>query len=560
MSTVLGAIVIARNGDRREYYQDPKTYAPSLTDSTALGVVRGSLGLRNQTLTFFLRAAYLTPGSASFISSISGDIADTQQVKVRAKAGGEGSVVFDSAVALLQGLFPPSSRNKITLANETVVTAPLGGYQYIPMETVEPGNDRSLESWTDCPAFQKHVASFHGSDEFKTKAKDAAGFFQDIKDYIFGRPANLENIWNIYDFMSTQLTYNQTYAYRLPPSYIDQARALADFHEDGIFSDEEPNGVGNIAGRTLLHTILTSLERIAFNGDPLQFMLVQTSYQPFISLFHQTEMIEENPELKGIPNFGSALAIELRRGSPPDLRDFLRFKFKNGTADPQDWRLLHPFGHHADIPLTEFIYRAEGAAITSNKQWAQVCGTSPGFSATARQAAGKTSVQLALGSMLFFALFVIIAVLRAKRVRAGLSSWSAFHTHFDASHYDGLSQWHFPLIYSLACTKSGTTVCWAMRLSRCILTLVQPKAQDFFRAFADAGVYILDLTASRQIEDMFSAMACRRTAELGYRQQYSAWTPARTMVIVVALLTFRRDHNSRPGNNSRPIFGSTASF
>ncbi|KAJ7776364.1 histidine phosphatase superfamily [Mycena metata] len=409
--SVLGAIVIARNGDRGEYYQDPKTYAPSLTDSTALGVSDLHL-LGSQ-----LRAAYLTPGSASFISSISGDLADTQQVKVRAKAGGEGSVVFDSAVALLQGLFPPSSRNKITLANETVVTAPLGGYQYIPMETVEPGNDRSLESWTDCPAFQKHIASFHGSDEFKAKAKEATGFFQDVKDYIFGRPANLENI--IYDFISTQLTYNQTYAYRLPPSYIDQARALADFHEDGVFSDEEPNGVGNIAGRTLLHTILTSLERMASKDDPLQLMLVQTSYQPFISLFHQTEMVKENPELKGIPNFGSALTIELRSGSPPDLRDFLRFKFKNGTADPQDWRLLHPFGQHADIPLTEFIYRAEGAAITSNKEWAKVCGTTPSFSATARQAAGKTSVQLALGSMLFFALFVIIAVLRSKRVRAG---------------------------------------------------------------------------------------------------------------------------------------------
>lgn len=53
-------------------------------------------------------------------------------MKVRAKAGGEGTVVFDSAIALLQGLFPPNSRNRITLADGTVVTAPLGGYQYVP--------------------------------------------------------------------------------------------------------------------------------------------------------------------------------------------------------------------------------------------------------------------------------------------------------------------------------------------------------------------------------------------------------------------------------------------
>ncbi|KAJ6461590.1 histidine phosphatase superfamily [Mycena vitilis] len=409
MSTVLGVIVIARNGDRREFYQDPKSYAPSLTDSTALGV--SDL----HTLGTELRATYLTPGSSSFISDISGDIADTQQVKVRVKAGGEGTVVFDSATALLQGLFPPNPKNKITLANGQVVTAPLGGYQYVPMETVEPGNDRSMESWTDCPEFKKHIAAFHDSDAFKAKAKEAAPFFQDIKDYVFGRTTTLENIWNIYDFMNTQLTYNQTYAYRLPPSYIDQARALANFHEDGVFSDEKASGVGNIAGRTLLHTILSSLERIAFNDDPLQLMVVQTSYQPFISLFHQTEIVKQKPELKAIPNFGAALAIELRRGSPPDLRDFLRFKFRNGTAE--DWSLIYPFGQHADIPLTEFIYRAEGSAITSNKQWAQVCGISPGFSTMAKAVVGKTAIQFAVSSMLFFVLFAIAGVLVRKRVQ-----------------------------------------------------------------------------------------------------------------------------------------------
>jgi hypothetical protein len=69
------------------------------------------------------------PGSASFISSISADLADTQQVKVLAKAR---PVVFNSAIALLQGLFPPNPDNNITLTDSTVVMAPLGGYQYIP--------------------------------------------------------------------------------------------------------------------------------------------------------------------------------------------------------------------------------------------------------------------------------------------------------------------------------------------------------------------------------------------------------------------------------------------
>lgn len=40
LSKVLGVIVIARNGDRYNYYQDPVTYAGSNTETTALGVVR----------------------------------------------------------------------------------------------------------------------------------------------------------------------------------------------------------------------------------------------------------------------------------------------------------------------------------------------------------------------------------------------------------------------------------------------------------------------------------------------------------------------------------------
>ncbi|KAG6884423.1 hypothetical protein C0993_011272 [Termitomyces sp. T159_Od127] len=124
--------------------------------------------------------------------------------------------------------------------------------------------------------------------------------------------------------------------------------SLANFHEDGVFSDKHITGIGNIAGRTLLHTIITSLEGIAFNGDPLQFLLVQTTYQPFISFFHQTGITDEHPEYKGIPSYSSAIVIDLRRGSPPDLRDFLRIKFKNGTSDLRD---VHVFGHHSDIPL-----------------------------------------------------------------------------------------------------------------------------------------------------------------------------------------------------------------
>lgn len=84
----------------------------------------------------FLRKTYLSSGSSSFIDGMSSDLVDNKEVKVRVKAGGEGTVVFDSTIALLQGLYPPNPNNKIVLANGTTVVAPLGGYQYVPGMTV----------------------------------------------------------------------------------------------------------------------------------------------------------------------------------------------------------------------------------------------------------------------------------------------------------------------------------------------------------------------------------------------------------------------------------------
>jgi prostatic aicd phosphatase len=77
----------------------------------------------------FLRQRYLDTRSPHFIQGIDGAIANPNQIQARADAGGEGGVIFNSALALLQGLFPPQSGVNDTLANGTTVIAPLGGYQ-----------------------------------------------------------------------------------------------------------------------------------------------------------------------------------------------------------------------------------------------------------------------------------------------------------------------------------------------------------------------------------------------------------------------------------------------
>lgn len=50
----------------------------------------------------------------------------------------------------------------------------------------------------------------------------------------------------------------------------------------------------------MLSLISTILERIAFNDDPLKFMLLETTYHPIISLLSMFDITKEHPELQGI--------------------------------------------------------------------------------------------------------------------------------------------------------------------------------------------------------------------------------------------------------------------
>ena len=82
---------------------------------------------------------YFNKSSLSYVStsnSLSG-LLSGGEVLFEADAGGEGNVIYDSAVALTQGMWPPLSKSNVssvTLANGTTITSPLGGYQYVPSE------------------------------------------------------------------------------------------------------------------------------------------------------------------------------------------------------------------------------------------------------------------------------------------------------------------------------------------------------------------------------------------------------------------------------------------
>lgn len=369
--TILGIVLMARHGDREGFYQDPTTYTASQTSITPLGEQQ------ELQLGALIRSRYLDPTSPTFIQGINPSTALLRQtqIAVRADAGDEGGVIFDSSVALLQGLFPPTPLSNTTLANGTTVTSPFGGYQYVPIESVESNEDVSLEGFTSCNTLNTRTTNFYNSPAFLQRANDSAFFLSELPPFLDGRPVNLQNMFNIFDYMNVQSIHNATFAQRLPDTFLAQARDLANFHEYGVFSDPSFGGLGNIAARTMLPSILTAFQRIANSSDPLKLHYSAISYKPFLSLFNMTGVSQNGGIPPAIVNYAAAVIMEVRQpasGGQP----VIRFNFKNGTDDPDF--IAHNltfsgWSGDGDVPLSTFLTAFEPAAINTTLQWCGVC-------------------------------------------------------------------------------------------------------------------------------------------------------------------------------------------
>ncbi|KAG8755225.1 hypothetical protein FRC12_010955 [Ceratobasidium sp. 428] len=365
-STVLGVVVLTRHGDRQGFYQSPDTYTAAETAITPLGLSQ------EYQLGQLTRNLYFSPSSPSVISGISTGLFDQNQVRIRADAGGEGGVIFESALALAQGVWPAETGFNTTLANGTTVIAPLGGYQYVPIESVEPDTDVSLEGWTDCNTFNNATAAFYNSTEFKQVANASADFLASLRPLVGPeRPLKLTNMWNIFDFLNVQSIHDRNLSSQIAPGTLAQARALANWHQYRTFSSAQMDGIGNIAGRTVLPDILTSLNAFANSSQPLRFTYLSLSYKPFISLFNMTGVAQSNSQLAGIVNYASSITFELRQpssGSAP----VVRMSFKNGSDDAS-FATYGMFGGQGDTLLVDFTSRLSPYQVDDLETWCTAC-------------------------------------------------------------------------------------------------------------------------------------------------------------------------------------------
>ncbi|OAX42612.1 phosphoglycerate mutase-like protein [Rhizopogon vinicolor AM-OR11-026] len=355
---LIGVVLLTRHGDRTEYFQNTSNYISQQAYLTPLGAQQ------EYELGSFLRSTYLDADSPSFVQNISTEVANIDQLTVRADAGG-GNAILDSAYSLLQGLYPPTQKSEITLGNGEKVLSPLGGYQYIPVQSLEYWQAPSLTPWMECNYFLFHLNRVYTSSGFQNISAAAQPFLTALKPYLGGISNNFTNM--IYDHVNVQYTHNKTYYDTLPATFLEQARHYANWLQQQVFTDATT--AQNVAIRTLLPEVMWSLGNMTLPSNKVKIAVQEVDYKPFISLFNVTNATLYDPDISGIANYASVVALELSLDSTGSHH--VSMKFKNGSDD-SEFRQLKLFGN-TTVTLESFIHQLAWTTINSTINWCFSC-------------------------------------------------------------------------------------------------------------------------------------------------------------------------------------------
>ena len=189
--TVYAAYIFHRHGDRT-----PKALPPA--NLTTLGYDQVfSAGT-------YYHNRYISTSSPLHIAGISSGIVKNSQIAVSAPLD---TVLLSSAQGFLQGLYPPVGQQTDTLANGTTVTAPLNGYQLIPIALVSAGTASEDTGWlqdaSGCANAQISSNNYFSSAEYQKLLNSTKDFYSRIAPVVnLTFPASYVTYKNAYSSMS----------------------------------------------------------------------------------------------------------------------------------------------------------------------------------------------------------------------------------------------------------------------------------------------------------------------------------------------------------------------
>ncbi|KAF5552009.1 acid phosphatase [Fusarium mexicanum] len=373
---VLGLYVFHRHGDRTAKAWKPVNF-------TALGADEvyssGS----------WYRDTYVSKDASRKITGLSPESAVLSQLDVTSPVD---AVLQNSALVFLQGLYPPTKQFE-TLANGSKVEAPLSGYQYIPIASVETAaSDKNSESsaWlqgnSGCTNAEASSNDYFSSPEYAGVYKDSESFYQGLLPVINGTygkdEANFQNAYTIFDLINVARIHNSSISSDdlLDESTLKKLYNLASIHEWNLaYNSSEP--VRAIAGSVLAGQIIEALEPLAEGKKGPKVNIQFGAYAAFMSFFGLAGLDKVSSDFKGVVDYASSMAFELvTNATDPTADDVsVRFYFSNGTASQHTPKMFPLFGKdETTISWKDFKTGMSDFAIEDTKHWCKLCGNSDG--------------------------------------------------------------------------------------------------------------------------------------------------------------------------------------
>lgn len=173
---VLSVYTFHRHGDRTDKSHPPT----SLTDLGYTQVYNSGQ---------YYRSRYVEAGALLPILNLNQNLVLESQIQASAPSD---TVIQNSAMGFLQGLYPPvgATTSAQTLANGTTISAPMNGYQLIPISLITSGSGSEDETWlqdaTACANAETSSNEYYYTPQYTSLLNSTNGFYQNLVPLIGG--------------------------------------------------------------------------------------------------------------------------------------------------------------------------------------------------------------------------------------------------------------------------------------------------------------------------------------------------------------------------------------
>ncbi|KAJ4320371.1 hypothetical protein N0V94_003445 [Neodidymelliopsis sp. IMI 364377] len=389
--TVLGAYIFHRHGDRT-----PKALAPA--NLTTLGyeeVYRSGQ---------YYNSRYITGDNK--IKGINNEIVKLSQLSVSSPVD---NVLQNSAMGFLQGLYPPV-QTVSALANGSDVSAPLNGYQLIPVNTIATGAGSEDSGWlqdaSSCANAKTSSNNYFESTQYQNILASTKDFYNSLLPVVNATftadQVSFKNAYTIYDLINVAEIHNSSIPSSdvLTNETLHQLLTRANEHEYGLAYNASDN-MRAIAGMQLAGEILSYMNSTITSKGAKKLGIQFGAYATALSFFGLVDLPAVSDDFTGVIDYASSLVFELvtsadvSSGFPATSDLSVRFLFHNGTASNASEPTAFPlFGGSADtVSWSDFQGNLTKFAVSTTEEWCTQCGNSTGTCAAYAGNSGSTSTQ-----------------------------------------------------------------------------------------------------------------------------------------------------------------------